>query len=245
MDSGTWIRQYRTALPGSPRLVCFPHAGGSASFYFPVAAGLSPDIDVLAVQYPGRQDRRDERPLDDIRRLADRVTEALGPWRDEPLHLFGHSMGAVIAYEVALRLAESTGSGPAALYVSGRRAPTTQRVETVHLRDDAGIVRELKSLAGTEAALLADDDVLAMILPALRADYRAIETYEHRPAAPLPCPVTVLVGDSDPKVTLAEAEAWRQHTDGDFDLRVFEGGHFYLTTHQTDVLKLLRERLRG
>ncbi|MFI2206598.1 thioesterase II family protein [Streptomyces sp. NPDC020192] len=243
VDNGAWIRQYRTASPGSPRLVCFPHAGGSASFYFPMATGLSPDIDVLAVQYPGRQERRHEQPIQDIRRLADRVTEALAPWRDEPLHLFGHSMGAVVAYEVALRLRESTGSDPAALYVSGRRGPATRRTETVHLRDDEGLVRELKSLAGTDAALLADDDLLAMILPALRADYRAIETYEHRPAAPLSCPVTVLVGDSDPKVTLAEAEAWRQHTAGDVDLRVFHGGHFYLTAHQADVLKLLRDRI--
>ncbi|MEU3289225.1 alpha/beta fold hydrolase [Streptomyces longwoodensis] len=245
VGSGTWIRQYRTAGPGAPRLVCFPHAGGSASFYFPVATALSPDVDVLAVQYPGRQDRMGEQPLTDLRRLADQVAEALEPWRDQPLHLFGHSMGAVIAYEVALRLQQSPGPGPAALYVSGRRAPSTRRTETVHLRDDAGLIRELKTLAGTDAALLADDDVLAMILPALRADYRAIETYEHRPAPLLTCPVTALLGDADPKVTLAEAEVWREHTDEDFDLHVFPGGHFYLTTHQPAVLTLLRERLKA
>lgn len=115
----------------------------------------------------------------------------------------------------------------------------------MHLRDDAGLIRELKTLAGTDAALLADDDVLAMILPALRADYRAIETYEHRPAPLLTCPVTALLGDADPKVTLAEAEVWREHTDEDFDLHVFPGGHFYLTTHQPAVLTLLRERLKA
>ncbi|MGJ5760791.1 thioesterase II family protein [Streptomyces galbus] len=244
VGSGAWIRRYRTAGPEAPRLVCFPHAGGSASFYLPTATALTPDVDVLAVQYPGRQDRMGEQPFTDLRLLADQVTEALAPWRDRPLHLFGHSMGAVVAYEVALRLQELPGPGPASLYVSGRRGPTTRRTETVHLLDDAALVRELKTLAGTDAALLADEDILAVILPALRADYRAIGTYEHRPAPRLACPVTALVGDADPRVTPAEAEAWGQHTDDDFDLHVFEGGHFYLTEHQPAVLALLQERLK-
>lgn len=243
VDGGAWIRRYHRAAPGAPRLVCFPHAGGAASFYFSLAAELSPHIEVLAVQYPGRQERRTEPPIEDIGLLADRIVEALEPWRDESLHLFGHSMGAVVAYEVALRLQRSDGRGPAALYASGRRAPATRRTETVHLRDDEGLVRELKTLAGTDAALLADDEVLSMILPALRADYRAIETYEHRPAPRLSCPVTVWLGDADPLVTVPEAEAWRLHTDSAFDLRVFTGGHFYLTSHADEILGLLRASL--
>ncbi|MEU1300129.1 thioesterase II family protein [Streptomyces shenzhenensis] len=242
-NSDAWIRCYRPAGPGAPRLVCFPHAGGSAGFYQPTAAALSPDVEVLAVQYPGRLDRWDEPPVPDVRRLADHVVEALAPWADAPLHLFGHSMGAMIAYEVALRLQESGRHGPAALYVSGRRAPSVRRTETVHPRDDEALVRELRALGGTDAGLLADDDILAVILPALRADYRAVETYEPRSEPPLSCPVTVLVGDADPKVTPAEAEAWRGHTAGDFDLRVFTGGHFYLTAHRADILALLRARL--
>ncbi|MEU5664496.1 thioesterase II family protein [Streptomyces longwoodensis] len=245
MGSGAWLRRYRTAGPEAPRLVCFPHAGGSASFYFPVANALSPDVDVLAVQYPGRQDRMGEQPVTDLRLLADQVTEALAPWRDRPLHLFGHSMGAVVAYEVALRLEQLPGTGPASLYVSGRRAPAGRGTGTVHLGDDAGLVRELRALAGTDAALLADDDLLSLILPALRADYQAIETYEHRPAPRLSCPVIALLGNADPKVTRDEAEGWRQHTEHDFDLHVFEGGHFYLTHHLPTVLTLLRERLKA
>jgi pyochelin biosynthesis protein PchC len=245
VDSEAWINRFHPAPAGAPRLVCFPHAGGSSSFFHPVSRALHPDVDVLALQYPGRQDRRLEEPVRDIHTLAGLVAEVLRPWSCEPLAFFGHSMGAILAYEVALRLQER-GSGPAVLFASGRRAPSTRRVENVHKRDDDGVVRELKKLAGTEAALLADEELLRMILPAIRADYTAIETYAPRPGRPpLTCPVTVLVGDSDPQVTAAEAQAWRDHTTGAFDVRTFTGGHFYLTAHQRAVIALIRERLIG
>src|SRR5687767_15700848 len=100
-DDGLWIRQYHPA-PGSPiRLVCLPHAGGSASFYFPVSRSLSPEVDVLAVQYPGRQDRRHEPMVADIPALSRLVADELAGWLDKPLALFGHSMGASLAFEVA------------------------------------------------------------------------------------------------------------------------------------------------
>ncbi|MGC0417602.1 thioesterase II family protein [Embleya sp. AB8] len=231
--SDTWIRRFHPASNPVPRLVSLPHAGGSASFWFPLSAALANRVEVLGVQYPGRQDRRAEPLIDDIDTLADRITAALDPWLDErvPLVLFGHSMGAILGFEVARRLRIR----PAALIVSGRRAPNRQRDERLHLLDDAGLAAELRTMSGTDASILADDEVLRMVLPALRADYRAIETYTCTPAAPLECPITVLTGDSDPKVTLDEAMAWREHTNGTFALHTFTGGHFYLTEHQAAV----------
>ncbi|MFI1580950.1 thioesterase II family protein [Embleya sp. NPDC020630] len=231
--SDTWIRRFHPAADRVPRLVALPHAGGSASFWFPLSAALKERVEVLGVQYPGRQDRRTEPLIDDIETLAERITEALDPWLDEqlPLILFGHSMGAVLGFEVARRLRIP----PAALIASGRRAPDRQRDERVHLLDDAGLAAELRSMSGTDASLLANDEVLQMVLPALRADYRAIETYRCTPGAPLECPITVLIGDRDPKVTLDEATAWRDHTNGTFALHTFTGGHFYLTEHQAAV----------
>ncbi|WP_439677346.1 thioesterase II family protein [Embleya sp. MST-111070] len=231
--SDTWIRRFHPAADRVPRLVALPHAGGSASFWFPLSAALKERVEVLGVQYPGRQDRRTEPLIDDIETLAERITEALDPWLDEqlPLILFGHSMGAVLGFEVARRLRIP----PAALIASGRRAPDRQRDERVHLLDDAGLAAELRSMSGTDASLLANDEVLQMVLPALRADYRAIETYRCTPGAPLECPITVLIGDRDPKVTLDEATAWRDHTNGTFALHTFTGGHFYLTDHQAAV----------
>jgi surfactin synthase thioesterase subunit len=232
--SATWIRRFHPAAPAAPRIVCLPHAGGSASYWHPLSAALTGRFEVLGVQYPGRQDRRAEPPIDDIATLADRITTALEEWLDgddTPVVLFGHSMGAILGFEVARRLRVP----PAALIASGRRAPDRYRPERVHQLDDASLIAEVRSLSGTESSLLEDDEVVRMVLPALRADYRAIETYEMTPGNPLECPITVLVGDADPKVTIDEATSWRDHTTGTFALHTFTGGHFYLTGHQAAV----------
>ncbi|MEU8686318.1 alpha/beta fold hydrolase [Streptomyces sp. NPDC048611] len=239
-DDGLWCRRFHPAPDAGRRLVCFPHAGGSASFYHPVSAALSPGVDVIAVQYPGRQDRRREPAIDDIRLLADRIAEALGAWSDRPLTFFGHSMGALVAFEVARRL-ERDGDGPVRLFASGRRAPSAYRDEQVHRQDDDGLVAELRALSGTDSRLLDDDEMLRMVLPALRNDYKAVETYRSEPAAVVRCPVTVLVGDEDPKTTLDEAGAWDTHTTGGFDLRVFPGGHFYLADRPDEVMTVLSD----
>lgn len=243
-DNGLWIRRYHPRPDATVRLVCLPHAGGSASFYFPVSRSMPDFTDVLCVQYPGRQDRRSEPLIDNIPELADRVFAALLPWADRPLALFGHSMGASLAFEVARRFEREKGIVVAALFASGRRAPSAHRHETVHLRDDDGIIAEVKSLSGTDTQLLGDEEVLRMILPSLRADYRAAETYAYESGEPLRCPVVAMVGDDDPKATVEEAAAWERHTQGPFCLRVFPGGHFYLVQHQAEVNKAMADLLR-
>ncbi|WP_330257831.1 thioesterase II family protein [Streptomyces murinus] len=242
---GLWIRRFHPRPDARVRLVCLPHAGGSASFYFPVSRSMPEDVDVLCVQYPGRQDRRGEPLVDSLPVLADKVHQALLPWADRPLALFGHSMGASLAYELARRLERDQEIVPAALIASGRRAPSRHRVETVHLRDDDGLVAEMRALSGTNPQLLGDEEILRMILPAVRADYRAAETYTWEPGPPLRCPVTCLVGDDDPKVTVAEAAAWSEHTEGPFALKVFPGGHFFLAEHQPEIIRLITARLEA
>jgi len=237
-----WIRRYHPRPDAAVRVVCLPHAGGSASFYRPLSAALSAFADVLAVQYPGRQDRYAEPCVATIEELADQITPVLLAWADRPLVLFGHSMGATLGFEIARRLEHDHGIVPHALFASARRAPSTSRTETVHLRGDDGIVKEMRRLSGTDSAVLDDPELIRMALPALRADYRAIETYAYRPGPKLRCPVWSLVGADDPKVTLDEARAWSQHTEGDFELRAFEGGHFYLTEHQQQVVRLIADR---
>lgn len=234
--TGSWIRRFHAAPDARSRLLCLPHAGGSASYFFPVSRRLTPQVEVLAVQYPGRQDRHAEPCVDTIEGLADQVSAAMAPWLDRPLALFGHSMGAAVAFEVAMRL-ERTGTAPAALFVSGRRAPSRFREETVHLRDDDGVLAEVRLLSGTASQVLADDDLIRMALPAIRNDYRAIELYRGQPDATVRCPVYALVGDDDPKATIAEVDAWREHTNGDFELQIFPGGHFYLDQQVTGVLE--------
>lgn len=239
-----WLRRFRPAPDAHTRLVCLPHAGGSASFFFPVATALAPEVEVLAVQYPGRQDRRHEPVVDSIADLADQILDALRHVDDRPLALFGHSMGAVLGYEVALRMPGAGLPAPTRLYASGRRAPCRDRAERVHRVSDADIVTELRTLGGVDAAMLADPEVLAMILPTVRGDYRAVESYRHDPGRRLDCPLTVLTGDSDPRVAVDDARAWAEHTTGPTDLVVLPGGHFFLVDQRDRVLDILRRELR-
>ena len=235
-DTGTWIRRFHRApedarsspgTGGPVRLACFPFAGGAASYYFPVSKALAPQVEVLSVQYPGRQDRRHEEVLDDITELADHLAEVLLDWTARPLTFFGHSMGSVVAFEVARRL-EDTGTGPLRLFASARRAPSTPDNRKVHLLDDAALLGEMSRLGGTAESVLADPELAAMVLPAVRADYRAIENYSCPRNASVRCPITVVVGDRDPVVTTEQASSWQEHTTGGFELTVHPGGHFYL-----------------
>lgn len=239
-----WMRAFHPSPQSPSRLVCFPHAGGSASFYHPVSAALSPSVDVLALQYPGRQERRTEPMIDNIGDLADQVHEVLqGRLDGRPTAFFGHSMGAVVAFEVARRLEAGSGPSPVHLYASGRRAPATRRAERVHLGDDEQVLAELRGLSGTDSRVLGDEELLRMVLPAIRNDYRAIENYRGDAGARVRCPVTVLVGDDDPKTSIDEARAWQGHTTGGFTMEVFTGGHFYLAGHQPAILDRIRADL--
>ncbi|MFJ3090579.1 thioesterase II family protein [Streptomyces sp. NPDC086838] len=239
----SWLRRFHPAEQAPVRLFCLPHAGGSASYYFPVSRALAPAADVIAVQYPGRQDRRSEPCVDDVRRLADLVTAEMLPWCDRPVALFGHSLGATLGFEVALRL-EAAGTTPRVLFASGRRAPSRPREnENVHLSPDAQLLTTIRRMSGTDPAVLADDELLRSILPAIRADYKAAETYRYEPSAPLTCPIEVLNGTEDPEVTTEEAKAWTTHTTASCTFHTYKGGHFYLNDHAPEVINLIRERL--
>ncbi|MFE9770040.1 thioesterase II family protein [Streptomyces sp. NPDC005808] len=243
VDLGLWIRNFHEAPGRRTRLVCLPHAGGSASFFFPVSRALSPGLDVVAVQYPGRQDRRREKCVETIRELARQIVDVLDPRPGgQPTALFGHSLGATLGFEIA-RLMEERDAAPVHLFASGRRAPSSHRDESVHLRDDEGLLAELRQLSGTDPRVLGSEEVLRMALPAIRSDYRAAETYVYEPAPPLSCPITVFTGDNDPKVTSDEARAWAGHTSADFQMHTYTGGHFFLTDHQPAMLKTISDRL--
>jgi surfactin synthase thioesterase subunit len=242
-ESTDWIRRYRPSPDSGVRLVCFPYAGGSATFFHPVAMSLAPVADVVALQYPGRQDRFREPCITDLGVLADRLAEQITALSEKPTVLFGHSMGAALAFETAVRLEAAGTNPPRAVVASGRRAPSVHRAEHVHERDDDGIIAELRALDGTDSAVFGDEELLRLALPAIRGDYTAVETYTCPADRRLHCGITVLTGDSDPRTTPEEAGAWQTHTLGPFDLRVFGGGHFFLTDHRAAVDDLLAGHL--
>ncbi|MFB9689479.1 thioesterase II family protein [Amycolatopsis plumensis] len=241
--TGAWLRRYRAAPTAHVRLICFPHAGGSASYFMRVARQLPPKIDVLAVQYPGRQDRRHEPCVEDIGGLADRILPELLPLADRPLALFGHSMGAAVAFETARRL-EENGVEPKVLFASSRPSPATVLGGNLHRSGDQALIAEMRRLNATAADVLEDPAFLDMVLPVLRSDYTAVETYRCRPThAAVACPVVALAGDDDPQAPQADCLRWKEHTRGQFDLHVFAGGHFYLDDHADAVLRIVTERL--
>ncbi|MFJ8046418.1 thioesterase II family protein [Kitasatospora sp. NPDC096147] len=241
--NGSWLRRLHTPLPGAPQLVCFPHAGGAASAYVALARALAPEVEVLAVQYPGRQDRRLEPAATGLAAAAEAVAAELLPRDDRPYALFGHSMGALVAYETARLLPD--GRGPARLFVSGRGAPSLGPGRADRVRDDTELLARMRLLGGTNGAVFDDPELLALVLPVLRADYRALSGYTWAAQPQLGCPLTALVGDADPVVTVAEAEAWRELTTGPSESEVFSGGHFYLDSAVEQVAKVVRSALRA
>ncbi|AOR34235.1 hypothetical protein BFF78_27120 [Streptomyces fodineus] len=233
-EPGHWFRHYSRAGHAPSRIVCFPHAGGSAPFYLPLSARLHPDTEVLAVQYPGRLDRYREPLVDDLGLLADVIHESIGALDEKPTALFGHSMGALLAFEVARRMESDGTAQPLALFVSGRRAPTTSRLESLDLTDDE-LVAQLGRLGGTSPVLLEDREAIQPILRVMRNDYKAVQNYRYSSGPKLSCPIVALIGTEDSRVTVPEARMWESETNAEFALRTFGGGHFYLTDSFAEV----------
>lgn len=241
---GPWLHrmqpagQSRESSGPTVQLYCFPHAGGAASSFAPLAPALarrnSPQVEVIAVQYPGRHERFGEPCIEDLRELADQAAAELHPHTGGPFALFGHSMGATVAFEVALRL-ERAGRDPLALFASGHGAPGLQTGPPPAHLDDETLLANVRRLGETDPRLLGNQDLLALVFPAIRADYTAVHGYRFREDSALRSRVSALIGESDPQVSHADARAWARHTSGPFDLKIFPGRHFYLR-HHTDEL---------
>ncbi|NGO74489.1 thioesterase [Streptomyces sp. YC504] len=245
--NSTWFRRFTKSTGGGPRLVCFPHAGGSATAFKELAHHLPSAFDVLAVQYPGRQDRFREEPfaaLDPlVTALAAELTRELAADPGRPYAFFGHSMGALVAFETARILtAERRLPAPERLFLSGRGGPE-HRDAAYEKFDDKAVLDDVLRLGGTDQAMLEDPDLLELVMPALRADYRLLGAYEWGGGEPIGVPVTALTGDSDPMTTVEDARTWQRYTTGDFALGVFPGGHFYLFDHLEKVAAAVTDGL--
>lgn len=239
-----WLAYCRPNGAAKLRLFCVPHAGGGASTYRTWPAELPAQVEVCPVQPPGRETRLREPAFRRAEPLALAAATALAPWFDRPFALFGHSMGAVIAFELARALRSQGQPMPVCVIVSGRRAP--------HLPDRKGpiydlpqdeLLAELAKFGGTPSEALACRELIEFMLPLLRADCEVCDEHVHVPDAPLPCPLIAYGGAADPDVNQEELEGWREHTSGAFVARMFPGDHFYLQAQRSTVLSTLARDL--
>ncbi|MFD4987414.1 thioesterase II family protein [Streptomyces sp. NPDC058374] len=235
-----WTRTTAPRACAPVRLFCFPHAGGSPLFFRGWAAALD-GAELYTVCYPGRAERLGEPPAQDLRAMARLIGEEIAGQDDgREVVLFGHSMGALVAYETAAVL-EERGAPVSGLVASGARAPHLPRVHAPE--NPEGALRDLTELGGTEPELLAEPGFRELILPALIADFAMLNGYTQPDRPPLSCPVTALVGDADPRVTLEHAAAWRETTRGTFRTRTASGGHFHLAAEPPfDILRAVCRR---
>jgi pyochelin biosynthetic protein PchC len=234
-----WIRPLNQVAAPAARLVCLPHSGGSAGSYRAWSSATPPDVELLGVQYPGRGDRRTEAPMAGIAEMGAHVAAELlriGAHAPGGYVLFGHSLGALVAYETALVMGEH-GLPPAALFVSGSAAPGAPRSE--RLTDPAGdeeLWSSVCALGGIDPAIAGNRQLRERLLPALRSDVRAGGTYPPAPRSrPLSCPVRCYYSPGDPLTSDADLTAWSARTTGAFSTRERPGGHFHLWT-DTDAL---------
>ncbi len=242
MHDDRWVRRPKPNAQARLRLFCFPYAGGAASVFRGWPEHLAPDIELFPIQLPGRENRIGEPLFRRLDLLVTRLTEVLLPFMDRPFAFYGHSMGTLIAFELARELRRRQCSGPICLLVSGRCAPHIPDPELpLHRLADDEFREGLRCYNGTHEAVLNNSELMELFVPLLRADFELCETYEYKDEAPLECPISAFAGIDEPcRDMLGE---WRKQTVSDFDSELFSGDHFFLNTGRAKFVSVLSERL--
>jgi surfactin synthase thioesterase subunit len=243
MTGHRWLRVERPRPDARWRLACFPYAGAGPAAFLKWPDLMDPDIEMAAICLPGRERRIRDPLFDRMEPLVDDLVEIVGDWLRPPYALFGHSMGALIAFAVAQRL-DAGGGGPAHLFVSGCVAPPIERTPPFHHLPDGPFLDAVAGYGGLPAEVLVHEELIDIVLPVLRADFAVVETYEPGPD-PIRAPITALVGDGDDTVAPDGLRDWGRLTTGDLETDQLPGGHLYLTGQEHRLTELIGDRLRS
>jgi medium-chain acyl-[acyl-carrier-protein] hydrolase len=225
------------------RLFCLPYAGGGASVFRSWSNFLPQDLEVCAVQLPGRENRIREQPFRHISGLIQILTEIIKPYLNLPFALFGHSLGAIVAFELARRIRHAYGLKATHLFVASHIAPHIPSPEALHRLPDASFIEELRMYDGIPELLLEEKELMQLLLPTIRADFAINETYVYSDEEPLECPISAFGGLHDPKVSSDYLTPWREHTRGAFNQHILPGNHFFLQSSKELLLKIIAEGL--
>lgn len=233
-----WSRVYMPRPAAQLRLVCFPQAGAGASVFHGWAQRLPESIELVAVQYPGRQDRRHEEPFADLEALAAAAAQALQPLFDRPVAFFGHSLGAIVAFEVARRLQPRFPTPLERFIVSARRSPAQRAANTYDFSRDEDL-RHYLSRLGNGAMVLRDQELWGLLVPALRADLLMSQRYRYAGGAPLTCPLILVAAGEDRGCTIEDMRGWSGYTISSTQEYVIGGDHYYVDTPPAELFAIL------
>jgi medium-chain acyl-[acyl-carrier-protein] hydrolase len=238
-----WLRRFAAPLDPRARLFCLPYAGAGASLFRDWRP--APDTEVWAVQLPGREDRFSEPALTGLGSIVDELATAVAPLTDLPYAFFGHSMGALLSFELTRELRRRGLPAPRRLFMSAfGAADLPPRRERLARLPEAAMLARLREMAGSSSTLL-DPEVLQVMLPMMRADFTACEEYVFAAEAPLDVPITAFCAVDDPEVDLSEMVEWWRHTTAGSAVHTFEGGHLYLREHAPRLLKIIAAEFSG
>ena len=239
----TWFIE-RKSLKDEERLFIFHHAGGGATYYTPILKNLSDRISVYIVQLPGREFRIKENAYDNWDVLLNDLTEALAPYLKKPFIFFGHSMGAIISYELTHRLNKRVGIKPRHLFLSSLPAPNLSRQSYYYLPDDQLLVK-MFDLGGTDVNASQNNKLMSLILPTLRKDLYLCDNYKNLHNEKLNVPVTILGGDEDNVVSIGDLLGWEKYFANTFDVCLFKGNHFYFRNHFALLASIIMKSIGG
>lgn len=244
LTSNAWIKLNEAQTGRRVRLFCLPFAGGGSAAYLPWMHEIASDIEVCPVHLPGREDRLRETAFTRMRPLVSALAEALQPYLQTPFALYGHSLGALVAFELTRYLRRQGSPLPMHLFVSGSPAPQLPlRDEPISHLADAEFIQALRRFNGTPDSILQDAEIMRMLLPLLRADFTIYETYTYAPEEPLHLPISAYGGLTDFRAPRDSVEAWRAQTDERYLFRMYAGDHFFLNTKRKVLLQGIRQDL--